>query len=91
MFFLSCNGLKKSNNLNNDIQFKHDLTKDEKETLMVNWEPTINNNWKFEDSSIICKLENDTLKFSTHEGWGPTIHLNIEIFVRPYLDRCVRD
>lgn len=76
--------MEKSNKLSSNLLTQTELSKDENETLKANWEPSINTDWIFDDSEIICNLVKDTLKIQTYEGWGPTIYLNIDIYDSKY-------
>lgn len=84
LLLLSCSNLEKTNRLSNILITQTELSKNENETLKVNWEPSVNTDWIIEDSEIICKLVKDTLKIQAYEGWGPTIHLNIDIYDSKY-------
>lgn len=77
LFFLACS--QSSNKYGFEYEVNYDSTIQPDIQLNVNWDKARNCDWIFEDSLIICRLDNDTLKFESHVCMGPVIKLNINI------------
>lgn len=75
---------KKSNQetIDNNVAVNLDLRKISTDTLDINWKGRNREKYPwsfFADNEGICRLSNDTLFISTHQGFGPSNSLDITI------------